>query len=593
MRAASTRGASNLRLALLVIEGYAYLLGTIFIFAGVVAFFAWGTMDRRPIIGLLAAFVGVPTALATGGAIRALFFRLPEPDGIGVTAAEAPALIALVEEVRRALGCRRIHRVVIGAALNASAVQTPRCAIFWPRNMLVIGYPLLLALSCEQLRAVVAHELAHVFHAHGSMGGWVYRTRLSWRRLSEALSRRGMTPIFVQWCLAHYVPRLEVVSAEIARRQEALADRLSAELAGGRNAADALLAIELRRKFLDETFWPSLLDRIGLEAEPPGPHARMREAFARPREEDDAPAPLIGMLGPSTGPYDTHPPLGERLRAMGEEPRIPPRPLPSAATVCLDAFEEVVVARLDADWRREHGAEWRQRHASTRAALSRLSMLDARSSRSADEEVERGRLLEELDREDEALSAYRAALRMGPHGRASLAAGRILLERGDPEGAALAEAAMQADPALDAEACDLLARHYRDQGRLVDAERYRARSARLATQSALARTERSTVTALDQLAPHELDLERLGRLVAALRSNSRVAQAFLARKRLRHSGESLFVLGIVPVGEGAAEARDLIKPDALPCPDSCVVMLNRHQRALQSALEAVPDARIC
>jgi hypothetical protein len=182
---------------------------------------------------------------------------------------------------------------------------------------------------------------------------------------------------------------------------------------------------------------------------------------------------------------------------------------------------------------------------------------------------------------------------MGPHGRASLAAGRILLERGDPEGAALAEAAMQADPALDAEACDLLARHYRDQGRLVDAERYRARSTRLATQSALARTERSMVTALDQLAPHELDLERLARLVAALRSNSRVAQAFLARKRLRHSGESLFVLGIVPVGEGAAEARDLIKPDALPCPDSCVVMLNRHQRALQSALEAIPGARIC
>jgi hypothetical protein len=53
------------------------------------------------------------------------------------------------------------------------------------------------------------------------------------------------------------------------------------------------------------------------------------------------------------------------------------------------------------------------------------------------------------------------------------------------------------------------------------------------------------------------------------------------------------VLGIVPVGEGAGEAKDLIKPDALPCPDSCVVMLNRHQRALQSALEAVPDARIC
>ena len=51
-RAAPRSGPSNLRLALLVIEGYAYLLGTILIFAGVVAFFVWGMVDRRLLICL-------------------------------------------------------------------------------------------------------------------------------------------------------------------------------------------------------------------------------------------------------------------------------------------------------------------------------------------------------------------------------------------------------------------------------------------------------------------------------------------------------------------------------------------------------------
>ena len=117
-RAASRSGASNLRLALLVIEGYAYLLCTILIFAGVVAFFAWGMLARRPIVGLVGAFVGLPTAMVTGSAIRALFFRMPEPRGISVTPADAPALLSMIEEVRRALSCGRIHQVVIGAALT-------------------------------------------------------------------------------------------------------------------------------------------------------------------------------------------------------------------------------------------------------------------------------------------------------------------------------------------------------------------------------------------------------------------------------------------------------------------------------------------
>ena len=591
-RAASRSGASNLRLALLVIEGYAYLLCTILIFAGVVAFFAWGMLARRPIVGLVGAFVGLPTAMVTGSAIRALFFRMPEPRGIAVTPADAPALLSMIEEVRRALSCGRIHQVVIGAALNASAVQNPRFAIFWPRNVLVIGYPLLLALSREQLKAVVAHELAHLFHSHGSVGGWVYRTRLSWKRLSEALSRRGVVPIFVRWCLSYYVPRLDVISAQIARRQEFLADRRSAELAGSRNAADALVAIEVRRRVLDDSFWPSLLDRIGLEPEPPGPYARMQNAFAGVRDERVSPEVLSHLLGPATGPYDTHPSLRDRLRAIGEEPRMPPHSQSTAASDCLGPFEKTVVEQLDGDWQADYGAEWRQRHAKTRAALDRLSKLETQPSRSGDEEVERGELLEDLDRDEDAIAAYRAALQSGPHARASLAAARILLARGDPEGAALAEAAMAIDGALAPEACDLLARHHQERGRLVEAERYRSQSTRLATQTALAHAERSTVTAIDQLVPHDLDLEPLAELVAALRSNARISRAFLARKRLRHSGGSLLVLGIVPESDAAADQTRWVKPDALPSPDSCVVMLDRHQRALLSAFEAIPGARI-
>ena len=216
---------SNLRLVLLVFEGYLYILGTILIFAGVVGFLAWGVLARHPLIALLSLFLGVPAITLTGAAVRSLMFRIPEPSGVHLTRREAPDLKALIEKVRKTLKAPRIHRVIIGMAFNASAGQVARFVLFWPRNTLVIGYPLLIALSPEQLKAVVAHELAHFAHAHGRIAGWVHRTRLSWTRLAAALNARGAVPILVRWVLTTYVPRLEARSAAMSREQELLADR--------------------------------------------------------------------------------------------------------------------------------------------------------------------------------------------------------------------------------------------------------------------------------------------------------------------------------------------------------------------------------
>jgi hypothetical protein len=52
--------ASNLRLALLVLEGYACLLAIIGVFVGAIVFLLWGLFARRPLISLAALFIGVP-----------------------------------------------------------------------------------------------------------------------------------------------------------------------------------------------------------------------------------------------------------------------------------------------------------------------------------------------------------------------------------------------------------------------------------------------------------------------------------------------------------------------------------------------------
>ena len=592
--AAPVRSATEtFGLVLLVIEGYVYLFASILFFILVTAFLAWGLLARQPVVALIALFLGLPLLALTFTAIRSLLFRVPDSRGIEVTARDAPALADLIEEMRQSLGSPRIDRTIVDDTFNASVRQRSRVAIFWPRNTLVIGYPLLVSLPPEQLRAVVAHELAHVFHAHGRVAGWLYRTRASWMRLAATLEERGSVPIFVRWILVNYVPRLRARSAAIARDQEFVADRCAAAAAGRRTAADTLVAIKIGAYLLENEFWPTTFDCVELQEEPPRPFARMA-AGTSPLAIDSSRAELLAtMLESSTEWHDTHPSLRERLQALAEEPRVPERPDRSAGAVYLGSQLQAIAGQLDDEWQASRRDAWRERHAEIRGAHRRLAELDAQAVLTAEETFERAAVLEELGRDAEALQTYQAAVaKDNHHARATLAAGRMLLARDDDAGTALVERAMELDNNLVPNACALLVRHYDWRSRPAEAQRCQTRATRHATQTAIARSERNTATGLDRLAPHDMGQSELEPLIAALRQEGKILAALLARKHLRHSTGSLLVLGLITDG---SETNDLVSrlcaARLLPS-DAQVVVLDRDQHLLQRALEAVDGSRI-
>lgn len=467
--------AAHLRLIALVLEGYAYLGLIVAIFLAAPAFLIWGVLTRRPFITIAAILVGLPVAATAARALRALWFPFPEPEGVDVGPLFGARLHGEVEDIARRIGAPSIHRIVITERNNASALQIPRAGVFWPRNTLCLGYPLLATLPVDHVRAVIAHELGHMTHAHGRMSSWVHRTRASWEQLLEILERHQSVPAHVYFLFRHYVPRLRAHAATVSRQQELLADQLAAEVSGRDVAGQTLLAIEVGHQLFEQRFWPRIYERVDVDPDPPEPFSQMGPDIWSGVE--DRGELVDRLIATDSRPSDTHPTLRDRLRALQQLPRWPEPVGVTALEYFFGGQKKELAASFDEEWRAAHGRNWRTRHDEIRKRRERLAQLAALSSPSPDQTYEHGLLTEEEGDVDAALLLYMAAHQRG-YAEASLAAGRILLDRDDPSGTALIEGAMEAKPSLIEDGCQAVGGFLERHGRRAEAFKYQLRRTR-------------------------------------------------------------------------------------------------------------------
>ena len=160
--------------------------------AGAVYVMAWAPPALFGVgLSFGAKLFAIPLLALSYAIVRSLWVRLPPPEGRRIGRAEAPQLFDLCELLRKWLRGPRIHRILVTDDFNASIVQISRLGLFgWPRNYLIIGLPLMLAMSPSKFEAVLAHEYGHLAGAHGHFSAWVYRIRQTWERLATTLGER-------------------------------------------------------------------------------------------------------------------------------------------------------------------------------------------------------------------------------------------------------------------------------------------------------------------------------------------------------------------------------------------------------------------
>ena len=248
--------------------------------------------------------------------------NLESDAAIPLSLVTAPELYSLINDV----GCR------INAPLPDHLRISPRaeCYVSEKRRFglgikreltLVLGLPHLSVLSVNELRVIIAHELAH-FRGDTQLGVFLYRFLETLRAANERQQHTRtawIDPVFwFRWVYFHICIYL---SAPVFRYQELLADSVSASVHGGELTARTLL-----REWLLAQQFDALVEAYG---QPPGNAARpacenifheFSQQFSNfsPAAQDYLRKRL--MSAEESSLFDSHPLMRDRFKAVDSYP---------------------------------------------------------------------------------------------------------------------------------------------------------------------------------------------------------------------------------------------------------------------------------
>lgn len=298
------------------------LLGVYLLAVGIVAALVgaavYAIRNRYPeaVAGQLVGLAFVTTVGLVAGVLHQRRTDSEMP-GVVLDSEEHPRLWAEVRALAEIVRTRAPDEIRLLPEVNAAVEeQTQMLGLVRGRRTLYLGAPVLMGLTAQQLRSVVAHELGHYSNRHTSLGTVTYRGREAIGGVVERFGERSP----VGRLFAAYSEVYFSLTGTLSRQQELEADDFSVEVAGRDAAAAALSELPLLGAAW-EHYFEQFVGPVHATGKRPSEFfegfahllaaPRLQEALASFRTDfDDGPLSR----------YDSHPPLSSRITRIRELP---------------------------------------------------------------------------------------------------------------------------------------------------------------------------------------------------------------------------------------------------------------------------------
>lgn len=248
-----------------------------------------------------------------------------EEPGLLLEPSAHPRLFAELHAIATALNEPLPREVYLVGQVNAFVADRGGIVGFGSRRVMGIGLPLLSSLTVSEMRAVLAHEFAHYYSGDTRMGPWVYKTQSAMIRafrnigsLGElgriaALQFMNMVATFIlKWYFIFFLRVINFVS----RKKEYRADELACLVAGAEPLVQGLRKIH-GASMAWGPYWNSEVVPVLNQGCKPAIADGFSRFLAAPQIEVQVTKGIEKEIEDGkTEPYDTHPPLRDRIAAI-------------------------------------------------------------------------------------------------------------------------------------------------------------------------------------------------------------------------------------------------------------------------------------
>ncbi|MDX1973064.1 MAG: M48 family metallopeptidase [Candidatus Sumerlaeia bacterium] len=303
--------------------------------------------------------------------------------GIRLDRAQVPELFRLVEEVARHFRIPPPRNILLIPDPSLSVVTPLQLRTTGhPSYTLQIGLPYILAFTKEELRALLAHELAHKSAPLNRLSHGLRVRDLVWGELLTILEQRNLaTGLFaLVFRRVIHIPLHRCIT-ELSWATEFECDAHAASWVGRESYSQAYLKAELLLQLTDQEFWPGLLKQHENSPVPPGDVYQQYQHWL-----DNVPNTLLHrslewQLARPSWDFLEHPAPIERLERIQEKPgkkSLTEYPLPSLSpeiSAGAELLREVfpgIVQLFSRHWYEEKIHPWKKQFQIRQARLGSI-----------------------------------------------------------------------------------------------------------------------------------------------------------------------------------------------------------------------------
>lgn len=508
---------------------------------------------------LVTAIVG---PIIWGGLATTLLARVPAPQGLDLERGEAPGLFAELDRLCAEMKVAPFDGVLLTAGCNAQVTEGPRPGRDGRRRYLVLGVPLLQGMAPEEMRAVLAHELAHrgdrraLTRAIDRVMIWLSRAQPMQGALAAGPTH-GMFDVPVAW----FAPRFRAEALIYRRQQE-----LDADAAGAAVAGREAMAAALARLAVIDPLYAEWGDEVTREAQqmqhpPQDLPERSAKALAAP-DPVKAQRWLDRSRREAFAPGAMHPTMSARWAALGVQPITQPLPTPptSAWDAWLGEARPAVTRKVAVWWAASVEDFWHERRSALHHAdaLLREPELSADASPTEREQQawDRAGAMFQLHGKEAARPLVESVLALNPNHEGAVQ--WMVRERLDEDDASAIELLRKLPPAPDVpalwlDAAALYARAGKPDDELRACEEADAAAERLAELHA----QFGPIKPGDVVRPHTLAAGHAALLMERAALLPAVSQVAVVRKELRAKPGEIFHLIAVKTARAKGPERNM------------------------------------